>query len=416
MRVALPQTLSRRNFMRTLGAASFAATSLPAFATSSAMGMPGRMPTKADATKIMELPPEEMVVLSSNENPLGPSQAALAALATTAALGGRYHGEETMATVKVFNEMNGLPRGYSALFPGSSGALDLALMSNIGPDRPLVVCDPSYEQSHYAAQLMKAPLLKVKLTASYAHDVRAMVAATPNAGAYFIVNPNNPTGTITPRADILWLLKNKPKGSVVVVDEAYIHFANEDSVIDRVAAGDDLVVLRTFSKIYGMAGLRAGFAAARPDLMMRFTTVAPSARSLASIAITTAAAARASLQDLELVPLRKKINEDVRAETFAFLTKRGYKFVPGSQANMFMVDVHRSGDDFQSAMMDAGVAVGRTWDAMPHHVRVTVGTRDEMARFQSAFVRCMDVAPGAANGASLRRMDLGRGPSELGRG
>ncbi len=268
-------------------------------------------------------------------------------------MGGRYHFEESQKTIEAFNQLFGLKGGsgrggggYSALFPGSGGPLDLALMSNIGPDKPLVYGDPSYEQGPGAADTMKAPKFPVPLTATYAHDVKAMVAAHPSPGAYYIVNPNNPTGTMTPKADIVWLLQNKPKGSVVIVDEAYHHFSNDESCIDLVAQDKDIIVMRTFSKIYGMAGLRAGFAIASPDLLAKFQTVAPPGRSVASISITSAAAARASLQDKDLVPLRRKINADVRSETLEFLTKKGYKIIPGSQANFFMVDVKRPGREF----------------------------------------------------------------------
>ncbi|NYF77758.1 aminotransferase class I/II-fold pyridoxal phosphate-dependent enzyme [Granulicella arctica] len=410
--------LSRRNFMRTLGVASFAAASFPALAatqqTPAASG-PGAHRGMSDMGEMRQLPPDT-VIISSNENPLGPAQSALSAICSTASLGGRYHSEETMKTVMAFNEIYGLKRGYSALFPGSGGPLDLALMSNIGPDKPLVYGDPSYEQGPRAAETMNAPKFPVKLTSTYAHDVKAMLAATPTAGAYYIVNPNNPTGTMTPREDILWLLKNKPKGSVVIVDEAYHHFSDHESVIDQVAADQDLIVMRTFSKIYGMAGLRAGFAVARPDLLMKFTSVAPPARTLASISITSAAGARASLQDKDLVPLRKKINADIRSETLEFLTKKGYKVLPGSQANFFMVDVNRPGHDFHDAMMKENVAIGRSWAAMPNYVRVTVGTKAEMQKFQTAFVKCMDTPPGTVNGAASLHLPQFHVPSELYRG
>jgi histidinol-phosphate aminotransferase len=357
----------------------------------------------------------DTVIISSNENPLGPAQSALSAISETAPLGGRYHAEETMKTVAVFNDLFALKPGYVALTPGSGGPLDLALMSNIGPDKPLVYGDPSYEQGPRAADTMKAPKFAVPLTPTFAHDVKAMLKAHPSPGAYYIVNPNNPTGTITPREDILWLLANKPAGSVVIVDEAYHHFSNEDTVIDQVAKDKDIIVLRTFSKIYGMAGLRAGVAVARPDLLAKFMTVAPPARSLASISITSSAAARASLQDKDLVPLRRKINADVRSETLEFLAKHNYKVVPGSQANFFMVDVKRPGRDFQAAMMKENIAIGRTWAALPNYVRVTVGTKQEMAKFQTAFLKCMDTAPGTANGASLYMPEY-HVPSELYRG
>ena len=410
--------VSRRSFMRILGAASAAATSFPALAAvqNAAPAQSGRrgMGGMSDMGETRQLS-ADTVIISSNENPLGPAKSALDAICTTAPLGGRYHFDETMKTLTVFNEQFGLKRGYSALFPGSGGPLDLALMSNIGPDKPLVYGDPSYEQGPRAADTMKAPKFPVPLTATYAHDVKAMLKAHPSPGAYYIVNPNNPTGTMTPKEDIVWLVNNKPAGSVVIVDEAYHHFSNDESVIDLVAQDKDIIVMRTFSKIYGMAGLRAGFAVGRPDLLAKFGTVGGPSRSLASISITSSAGARASLQDKDLVPLRKKINSDVRSETLEFLTKKGYKIVPGSQGNMFMVDVKRPGREFQQAMLKENVAIGRTWAAMPTYVRVTVGTKQEMEKFQTAFVKCMDMAPGTMNGASLYMPEY-HVPSELHRG
>ena len=315
----MTQGVSRRSFMRILGAASAAATSFPALAAVQQAGTQAAAPAaRGNGMRGMQLPPDT-VIISSNENPLGPAQSALTAICSTAALGGRYHFDEYMKTVAVFNEQFGLKKDYSALFPGSGGPLDLALMSNIGPDKPLVYGDPSYEQGYRAADTMKAPKYPVPLTATYAHDVKAMLKAHPSPGAYYIVNPNNPTGTMTPKADIVWLVNNKPKGSVVIIDEAYHHFSNDESCIDLVAQDKDVIVMRTFSKIYGMAGLRAGFAVARPDLIERFGTVGGPSRSLASISITSAAAARVSLQDKDLVPLRKKINSDIRSETLEFL-------------------------------------------------------------------------------------------------
>jgi histidinol-phosphate aminotransferase len=410
------QGVSRRSFMRILGAASAAATTFPAFAGIQQPATQAASPSdRRNGMRGMQLP-SDTVIISSNENPLGPAQSALTAIGNTATQGGRYHFDEYVKTINVFNEQFGLKKDYSALFPGSGGPLDLALMSNLGPDKPLVYGDPSYEQGPRAADTMKAPKYPVPLTATYAHDVKAMLKAHPSPGAYYIVNPNNPTGTMTPKADIVWLVNNKPKGSVVIIDEAYHHFSNDESCIDLVAQDKDVIVMRTFSKIYGMAGIRAGFAVARPDLIDRFGSVGGPSRSLASISITSAAAARASLQDKQLVPLRKKINSDIRSETLEFLTKHGYMIVPGSQGNMFMVDVKRPGREFQAAMLKENVAIGRTWSAMPNYVRVTVGTKAEMEKFQTAFVKCMDMPTGAANGAASLHPPEFHVPSELYRG
>ncbi len=407
--------LSRRSFVRNLGAASVAAASFPALAAVQAASAPqpprGGM-TVGDMSSLGGWTPDNVVVISMNENPLGPAPSALDAIAKTACMGNRYHGDIIQKTVTTAANLFSLPRSYVGLFPGSAGPLNLALASNLGPDRPLVYADPSYEQGPGVADMLGAPKFPVKLTATYAHDVRAMVAATPKAGAYYIVNPNNPTGTVTPKADIVWLLKNKPAGSVVIVDEAYHHFSNEESCIDLVAADQDIIVTRTFSKIYGMAGLRAGLAFARPDYFQRFRAASMFAPSLASISVTSAAGANAALLDQEIVPLRRKINADVRSETLEFLARRGYTLVPGSQTNFFMVDVKRPGGEFQSAMLAENIAIGRTWPAMPTYVRITVGTRDEMAKFQAAFVKCMDQPPAAANGAP-RLYSPALNPTEL---
>ncbi len=404
--------VSRRNFMRMVGAGAAAAAALPGLAPQ-ALAQQQRLASDTprrrgggDMDAMRHLPPDA-VIISANENPLGPAPSALAAIVQAGPTGGRYDKFGVAeATVKTFSEQHGLKPGYVELFPGSGGPLDMALMSSISPQRGLVCADPSYEQGPRAAQAAKAPCKMVPLTPTFAHDVKAMLAADPNAAAFYIVNPNNPTGTMTPRADILWLLKNKPAGSVLIVDEAYIHFSSTsdaESVLDQVAADQDIIVLRTFSKIYGMAGVRAGFAAARPDLLEKFQTISPEIhlRSVASTSLLAAAAAGASLRDDTLVPIRRKINTDIRTATIEFLDKRGYKVLPGSQANMFMVDVKRPGREFMSSMLKENVAIGRTWSAMPTYVRVTVGTKPEMEKFQTAFVKCMDMPPSSTVNASL---------------
>ena len=329
-----------------------------------------------------------------------------------------------METVKTFSTLFDLPvagsgkPGMVALFPGSGGPLDLALMSNIGPNRPLVYGDPSYEQGPRAADAMGAPKFPVKLTPTYAHDVRAMLAAHPSPGAYYIVNPNNPTGTMTPREDIVWLLKNKPKGSVVIVDEAYFHFSNDESVIPLVMDNEDLMVTRTFSKIYGMAGLRAGV------VIAHLSVSAPSPRLLLRHAAWEASRSPAPRQPMPacwtralFLRARRSIRISARKRS-ASSSSRATSIIPDSQANFFMVDVKRPGRVFQQQMLGEKVAIGRTWAALPTYVRVTVGTKPEMEKFQTAFVKCMDMKPASSTqlGASLHLPDVNHIPMELYRG
>jgi histidinol-phosphate aminotransferase len=414
--------ISRRGFMRLFGAAGASAAALPILGNSQAFAQAAQAPA-AQARRggaamadmgDMATRDANAVIISSNENPLGPAACALAAIQQFSSSGGRYHHEATEEAVKAFSEgfdlklasrgaAGGMGRGgdpgYVSMFPGSGNAVDLALYSNIGPDRPLVVADPSYEQGPRAAEAMKAKLFSVPLTPDGKHDVKAMLAATPNAGAYYIVNPNNPTGTMTPKADLVWLLQNKPKGSVLIVDEAYFHFSTDDSMIDYVAKDQDLIVTRTFSKIYGMAGLRAGFFIAKPELQKKLNDLQTSVgrNGSGSVSMASAHAATASIQDKTLIPARRKINADIRAETLGWMDKNGYKYMAGSQANFFMVDVKRPGLEFSKLMQKQDVFIGRTWAAMPTYVRVTVGTADEMQKFQVAFKRAYETAPAVSH-------------------
>jgi histidinol-phosphate aminotransferase len=223
------------------------------------------------------------------------------------------------------------------------------------------------------------------LSKTYAHDVKAMLAAGgAGAGIFYVCNPNNPTGTITSHSDIEYLVENKPKGSVVLVDEAYIHFSDATTAIDLVKADKDVIVLHTFSKLYGMAGLRCGVAMARPDLLDKMYNYGGGN----FMPITALVAASASLKHTTLAAERKKINADVRAGVFQWLDSNGYSYVP-SQSNCFMLDTKRPGKEVIDAMAKQNVFIGRIWPAWPTYTRITVGTQAEMEQFETAFKKVM---------------------------
>lgn len=327
--------------------------------------------------------PDDAVMINSNENPLGPCKEALEAVHKIAANGGRYLYGESDKVRKILAEQEGVKLDYVRVYAGSSDPLIQSVLAFTSPERALVVADPSYEAAGKAAAFIGAKVVKVPLNKEYAHDVKAMVAAAPNAGLFYICNPNNPSGTLTSKSDIEWLVANKPKGSIVLIDEAYTHIAGAPFNTDLVAADKDVVVLRTFSKIYGMAGLRAGAAIARPDLIEKIAGY-----SNGMLPITGMAAASASLVQKNLVPERRKIIGDVRNDTLGFLAKNNFHYVP-SVSNCFMVDVKRPGEDIVMAMRREKVYIGRVWPAWPTYVRVTVGTQEEMNKFKTAFVKVM---------------------------
>ncbi len=390
--------VSRRSFVRLAGTA---AAAVPIIGRSpNALALTAEPQRKEDYQELIaRYQDPNAVIISSNENPLGPSAGALAAITKASALGGRYHHETKGEVLDAFSERFGLKEGYVSLWAGSSTPLDLVLKANLGPDRPLVAADPSYEAGPRAAEAVNAKVYSVPLTSTGAHDVKKMVAATAKPGIYYIVNPNNPTGTMTPREDILWLIKNKAPGSIVIVDEAYHHFSTHETLIDQVAADKDVVVTRTFSKIYGMAGLRAGLLIAKPELQEKLAQLGPGVtrNGASEVSMATALACLASIKDESLIPQRRKINTDIREATLEWLDKHNYKFYPGSQANFFMVDVERPGREFAALMQKEDVYIGRTWSAMPKYVRVTVGTAPEMKKFQGAFAKVYATPPSVAH-------------------
>ena len=345
----------------------------------------------------------EGVMINANENPLGPCPAAREAVAAVAAQGGRYSFWLTEDLLEQLAQQEGLKPEYVGVYPGSSGPLHHAVTAFVSPQRSYVTADPGYEAGTYAAGAVKARVVKVPLAKDYAHDVRAMLAAAPDAGVFYVCCPNNPTGTLTSHSDIEYLVANKPKDSVVLVDEAYIHFCDAPSVVDLVKADKDILVLRTFSKVYGMAGLRCGAVFGRPDLLERIERQ----NGWNFMPITAVAAASASLKDAQLLAERKRINTEIRSTVFAWLDRNGYSYIP-SQSNCFMLDTKRPGKEVIDAMAAQHVHIGRIWPVWPTCVRITVGTAPEMEQFQTALKKVMTGAVSAS--VSLPR-DKRRRPS-----
>ncbi|QJX00860.1 pyridoxal phosphate-dependent aminotransferase [Frigoriglobus tundricola] len=337
-----------------------------------------------DVKSIANIPPDA-VRLNANENPLGPCPAALDALRNVAAQGNRYPFRLTETFVRAMAEAGGVPASHVLPAAGSSDPLHRVVLAFTSPSRPLVVASPGYEAPERAARFVGAKVISVPLRKDYSHDTRAMVKADANAGVIYICNPNNPTGTVTAKADIEYVVANKPKGCVVLIDEAYIHYAKTTGSAASLVAASDVIVLRTFSKIYGMAGLRAGAALGRPDLLEKLGGFA----GMNFLPATGLAAAVASLEDKKVVPDRCKAVSDVREDLFAWLERKGYGFIP-SEANMVMIDGKKPGRELMAALLKEKVAVGRTWAALPTHVRVTIGTPEEMTKFKTAFEKVMD--------------------------
>jgi len=329
--------------------------------------------------------PADAVRINANENPMGPCPEAIEAIGKVVAQGGRYLYGETTEFIKTLAGVEGLSVESVMPFAGSSDPLHRAVLAFAGPGKGLVIADPGYEAGEKAARFVGAKITRVPLRKDGSHDAQAMATVDPDAGLIYVCNPNNPTGSVTRKEDIDYLVAHKPKGAVVLLDEAYIHLSTTaEPGTPHVVADRDVVILRTFSKLFGMAGLRAGAAFGRPDLLEKIRSFGAGA-----LPVTGMVGATASLKVKGLVERRRKVIADIREETAGWLDKKGYACLP-SEANMLMIDVRRPGRQVFEALIKEKVAIGRSWASMPNHVRISIGTAEEMAKFRAAFARVMN--------------------------
>ena len=318
------------------------------------------------------------VRISSNENPQGPCREGVETIVKVAPRGWRYNpNTEQQEIVDVVAAQEGVKAENIQFYAGSSDPLQRIGCAFTSPTRSWTMAGPGYGNG--TPEYIGAKTVKVPLAADYSHDVEAMIKREPNAGVYYVCNPNNPSGTLTSREKVQYLLDHKQKDAVVLVDEAYIHFsANAKTCSDMVAAGKDVIVMRSFSKIYGMAGIRLGFVMGRPDLVGKLRQYGPG-----FIPVTGVACGLASLKSKTLVPERRAQMKQVRENTFAFLEKKKIKYVPG-EANFFMMETNRPGAEIAQKYAERKIIIGRVWQEWPTHVRVSVGTQEEMNKFMAA--------------------------------
>lgn len=324
--------------------------------------------------------------IDANECWVGPFAPAAAAGAAAIATGNRYTSAAQRGDfIKTLAAIEGVPESHVNPWPGSSDPLARVIVTFCSPQRGLVIANPTFELAGSVAQWLGAKTSAVPLTPAYAHDVRAMLAADPNAGVYYICTPNNPTGGVTGLADVEWLVANKPKGSVVLLDEAYIHFSHAKSGAYLAAKGQDVIVLRTFSKIFGMAGMRMGATICDPAITARMLRYDGTMATYA-LPNPTLATATQALKETALIAARREEMIRARTTSLAVLEKRGLSYLP-TDANFFMVDWKKPAKAVQQAMLGEGVAIGRSWPIWPNVSRVTVGSAEDMAAFDRAVVK-----------------------------
>jgi len=366
-------SISRRRFAQLLGAGAACAVVKPAFS------LAVEPAARSTITSVVRL--------SANENPYGPSPKALKAMNDAFNLACRYPDEHNDLLIAALAKINGVNRDQVLLGDGSGEILKLCAETFTGSTRgKLVVADPTFEAILNHASVNGAEVAKVPLSSSFSHDLPKMTAAAKE-GLIYICNPNNPTASITPKNELRDFIAKTPRQTMILVDEAYFHYADSpdyESVIPLIKEYPNLIVARTFSKIYGMAGLRCGYCVAQRETIERMRPH----QMWDSVNIMALAAATVSLNDPDQVANGKRLNSEAKAFVTGELDKIGYKQIP-SQANFVMFDVKRPVVPMIKALKERNVQVGRLFPALPNHMRVTIGKKTEMESFLSAFRQIM---------------------------
>ena len=377
-------SISRRNFFRNLGigaVAGAAAPALRAFPLPSAMeeALWGNSVPAAGSVAV------EPILLYRNENPYGPSEKVLGVLRESATAGNRYPRTEYDTLLDKLAALHNVKREQIVLGCGSGEILCMAAMAFLKPGKKLVEAAPTFPALGKLAQTGGVEVADVQLNKRYEHDLPAMLDRIgSNTGLVYIVNPNNPTGTLTPRKDIEAFIAKLPAGVTVLIDEAYHHFvtpgADYESFLDRPIADPRVIVARTFSKIYGLAGMRIGYAVATPENAKRLAAGFPSW----SISVVSARAASAGLDDLDYVRLGVKRNTDDRQEFMNQANARMLRCID-SQTNFIMMNPQRPPDEVIAHLKKRNILIGPKYPALDKYIRVSLGKPDEMKIFWQAW-------------------------------
>lgn len=364
---------TRRSFMRNLGVLGAAGVYF------------GESLVAANTAHAGPVEKSSTVWLDSNENPAGPPAAAIDAMVKGASASWRYHFDEFDDFARAIAKSEQVSPQHVMFGVGSSEVISSAICAFTAASKPMITASPTYDIIVALARSLGKAVVEVPLTAQWSYPVKELVAAVRKAGGgmIYLCNPNNPTASITPNEDIRWLVDNLPPDTVLFVDEAYLEFADPgmtESAIKYVREDKNVVVARTFSKIFGMAGVRSGYGCARADLIGAMYPFMDNV-----IPFVAVRASMAALQEkAKLVPERRKANARVRGELCQWLDQRQIRYIP-THANFVMIDVKRDVRAFGAEMLRQGIAVGRPFPPLDHMLRVTIGSDENMQRFRDVF-------------------------------
>ncbi len=339
-----------------------------------------------------ELGLTDVIKLASNENPLGPSPLAVEAMRNTAAHAALYPEGNAPALREAVSALAGMPPDTLVFGNGSDEVLHLMALSYLAPGDEVVQGSPSFAMYELYTRQMNAVSVKVPL-ANYTHDLGAMAEAiTHRTRLVFVANPNNPTGTLVTQSQVDRFLERVPDDILVVFDEAYheyVHHPDAPNLLPAIRDGRNVAVLRTFSKAYGLAGLRVGYGIMRPEIAETLNRV----RSPFNVNLLAQAAATAAAQDSEHLHRTLVVNNEGREYFYREFAQRGLAYIP-SEANFVMVDTGRDSREVFEALQRHGVIVrAGAGLGLPTFLRVSVGTMAQNRRFVAALTDVLQEMP-----------------------
>jgi len=375
------QSVSRRGFVGAAGAALSTVALNPHAALAQGIPVrPGgpRFWAEDDAY-------DALAKISFNENPYGPSAKALEAMNYAFKYSMRY-GYPDGGVTQAIADHHGVPRNHLMLGAGSGEILEVVGLTYLGDGKKVIGVEPSYGQVYSHASGIDADAILLPLEDDSRQNIQRMVDATNrhyrDVGFVYLCNPNNPTGRTVTAAEIEYLLDNIPDDVPVLIDEAYHHFVRDpdyEASLKYAIEGRRVVIARTFSKIYGMAAIRIGFAIAPPEMISEMRVY-----STGSVNVLAKWGAVASMEDTDAYDFVRRTTLRLRDQTLADLAGLGYECIP-SETNFFMLDCRTPVAPIRRAFRERGVAVGRDFPPMLNHLRVSIGTEEEMGRFMNAF-------------------------------
>ena len=348
------------------------------------IGLSSFQPFTLPTEGLLKFRPNDLPIkLSSNENPYGPSPLARAAMIESISISNRYNWQLTTELIQTLSKKNNVKTNNILMGAGSTEMLDLVSRLSALKKGSFIIADPSFNYWTDTAEKLGLAKIKVPLTADKKLNLDAMLKAIePDTKLVYICNPNNPTGSICDRDQLVKFINEATKKTIVLVDEAYIDFTDQQSLSTLAIENKNLIIAKTFSKIYGLAGARIGYAIANVKTIEQLSEL--KSWSNGSISVASTVAALASLKDEKFVSETYSLNLKARQYTTEQLKKLNLVSIP-SYTNFLYFSLTNYKKDFFEQLRINNIIGTKIYEEQGKWTRITVGTMQEMQKFIGAI-------------------------------